>query len=334
MSDNPYLAEKSIIDTKDTPESIEEPGKNDNKPKPRPTCFALSSIVVLCWYTVNVFIFGNYLLGTLALIPIQRIWNKDTDGWIQTMKASVRYFESAKKDSTGEAASIIPMDWAYGKTTYSLYSSGLCREAEGLERVCYYGASPFYDFVKDMGLMTAQHLGVEDVEDFQQLWLNRIKKLVEDAFTEQERIKIHNEVFEENKAEDCMMKIMRYHMEHNGYGRAWMVQFGLFIVSFIVDISMAVALVTDVDKESLLLNVPMDVGIAVHVIRYAYACFLRSPNILPILDESLDGSSLLEALDTTICALEGIYLIPWVTFLNSFDSMLAWKKGRNFRWID
>lgn len=192
------------------------------------------------------------------------------------MKASVRFFESAKKGSPGSAASVIPLDWPYGKTTYSLYSSGLCREVEGLERVCYEGASPFYDFVKDMGFLTAQHLGVEDVESFQQHWLNRLKDLVEDAFTEQERIKIQNEVFGENKAEDYMMKILRRHLKHTGYGRAWKIQLGLFIVSVIVDIMMTAAFLADVDEESLLLNLPSIVGIIVHLTRFIYGYLMIS----------------------------------------------------------
>lgn len=244
------------------------------------------------------------------------------------MKASVRFFESAKKGSPGSAASVIPLDWPYGKTTYSLYSSGLCREVEGLERVCYEGASPFYDFVKDMGFLTAQHLGVEDVESFQQHWLNRLKDLVEDAFTEQERIKIQNEVFGENKAEDYMMKILRRHLKHTGYGRAWKIQLGLFIVSVIVDIMMTAAFLADVDEESLLLNLPSIVGIIVHLTRFIYGYLMGRTTILPIvLYDSLDGS-FCDSVNETFYGLQGYYLIFWIVFYCSLHSILARKRGR------
>lgn len=290
------------------------------------TSKVLITFVMTSWYIFNLLIFSNFLLGTLAPIPLQKISNSDPHGWIHVMQNTINALESVKKGSTGDAASMLPLQWPHGKTTYYFYFSSLCRETEESDKICFLKDLPFVAFLGDLGFLVAQTLDVDDVEGFVETWIDGFKNLLVEALTEVEREKLHEQIFGEKRNELHSLSVdvikgLKFRLGVE-FPPGWNFRLLLFTVSFVFDawIVIAAAQGWRLGDKSLYLDIPVFGSCILHFVRvlsWFATTFVLFPALVweGSLYEGLENSSFLHALVTIVDAFQIFYPLMWYFFM-------------------
>lgn len=284
------------------------------------------TFVMISWYLLNLFIFSNFLLGTLAPFPLQKISNSDPHGWINVMQNTINALESVKKGATGDTAPMLPLQWPHGKTTYYFYFSSLCRETEESEKICNQENLPFVAFLNDLGSLMAQALDVDDVEGFVETWTDGFKNLLVEALTEVEREKLHEQIFgEKGELLDSLsvdvIKGLKFHLGVE-FPPGWSFRLFLFTVSFALDawIVIAAAQGWRLGDKTPYLDIPIFGSCILHFVRLL-SWFLTTFVLFPALVwegslyEGLENSSFLHALVSMVDAFQITYPLVWYFFL-------------------
>lgn len=272
----------SFKKTSDEDNSIEmrsflsSPNKPTETPHFKPK-FSISKVlitfVMISWYLLNLVIFSNFFLGTLAPIALQKISNSDSNGWINVMQNAINAFENVKEGSTGDAASMLSLRWPHGKTTYYFYFSNLCRETEETEKICFLKDLPFVAFLRDLGSLVAQILDVDDVEGFVETWTVGFKNLLVEALTEVERETLHEQIFGEKRKEFDSLSVnvikgLKFHLGVE-FPPDWIFRLFLFTVSFFFDAWIVVAAAQGwrLGDKTFYLDIPLFGSCILHFVR-------------------------------------------------------------------